>query len=147
MLNRIQFIGHAGRDAELRHLPSGSVVASFSVASTERWKDKNGEQQERTEWLRCNAFHRLAEICGEYVRQGQLVYVDGPLHTRQYTDKDGVERYSTECRVMSLKLLGRRDDEAREPRPAAKPSAKPAAKPAAAPATSFDDTDAEDIPF
>lgn len=142
MFNRVSFIGYAGRDAELRYLPNGSAVATFSVASTDKWKDKNGEAQERTEWLKCNAFDRLADVCGEYVRKGQLVYVDGPLHTRKYTDKDGVERFSTECRVQTLKLLGRRDDDAREPRPAA----KPAAKPAAAPATAFDDMD-DDLPF
>lgn len=133
MLNKVQFIGHLGRDPETRHMPNGTAVCNFSVASSERWKDKQGEQQERTEWLRCSAFDRLAEICGEYLRKGSLVYVEGSLQTRKYEDKDGTERYVTECRLREMKMLGGKPE-----REEAQPPARPRA--AAAP---FDD----DIPF
>ena len=153
MLNRIMFVGFLGKDAEVRYMPNGNAVANFSVASTEKWKDKaSGEPQERTEWLRCNAFDKLAEICGEYLTKGKLVYVDGPLQTRKYTDKDGVERYSTECRVQTMKMLGsgKSDDgdrppEQRENRAAAKERTKPQQS------TGFDNMDDDnmddDIPF
>ena len=169
MLNKIQFIGHLGRDAELRNLPSGVAVCNFSVASTERWKDKQtGEQQEKTEWLRCNAFDKLAEICGEYLRKGSLVYVEGSLQTRKFNDKDGNEQTSVECKLVSMKMLGgkpegdagggRGQQQERQPAQGRQqqqeaPQARraPARTPAARqdngrPSTGFDDMD-NDIPF
>jgi single-strand DNA-binding protein len=167
MLNKVQFIGHLGRDPEVRYLPSGSAVCNFSVAATERWKDKQtGEQVERTEWLRCNAFERLAEVCGEFLMKGSLVYVEGSLNTRKYTDKDGVEKVSVECKLTSMKMLGPRPEgggekeqqaPTRAPAPSGRtapaqaraaapaPSQAPRRAPAAA-ATGFDDMD-DDIPF
>ena len=110
MLNKIQFIGHLGRDPETRYLPDGMAVCNFPVASSEKWKDKStGEKKERTEWLRCNAFDRLAEICDEYLKKGSLVYVEGKLQTREYTDKDGIKRYATECRINEMKMLSSAD--------------------------------------
>lgn len=160
MLNKVQFIGHLGRDPETRHLPSGEAVCNFSVASTEKWKDKQtGEQKEATEWLRCSAFGRLAEICGDWLEKGSLVYVEGELKTRKYNGSDGVERYATECRVDTMKMLGRRRSEDAAPahqngasRPAPGRAAPPPTGHAAtrpAPATGgsgFDDMD-DDIPF
>lgn len=157
MLNKIQFIGHLGRDPEVRYLESGVAVASFSVASTEKWKDKtSGEKMEATEWLRVSAFDRLAEVCGEYLAKGSLVYVEGQLKTRGYTDKDGNERTVTECRLQSMKMLGGRPQQeggqaaapAQQQRPAAAPAQRPAPapRPPARQSGGFDDMD-DDIPF
>lgn len=155
MLNKVQFIGYLGRDVELRYLPSGAAIANFSVASTEKWKDKgSGEMQERTEWLRCNAFDRLAEICGEWLKKGSLVYVEGNLQTRKWTDKDGIEKYSTECRLSQMKMLGGKLKDAdgegdsttqqQGPAPHQRAGKPQVAKPDTG--TGFDDMD-DDIPF
>lgn len=160
MLNKIQFIGHLGRDPETRYLPDGMAVCNFPVASSEKWKDKStGEKKERTEWLRCNAFDRLAEICDEYLKKGSLVYVEGKLQTRKYTDKDGIERYATECRISEMKMLGGRPENAeqnttqqrREPEQRQAPARAPdreerprASQPRSA--GGFEDMD-DDIPF
>ncbi len=110
-LNKVQFIGHLGRDPEVRYTQSGAAVCSFSVASTERYKDKNtGEQVESTEWLSCVAWNQLGEICGEYLRSGSLVYVEGKLKTRKYQDKDGQDRYKTEAVLDTMRMLGPRQD-------------------------------------
>jgi single-strand DNA-binding protein len=114
-LNLCQFIGRAGRDPELRYLPSGEAVANFSIAVGWKGKDKEG-----TEWVRCNAFGRLAEIVGEYVNKGKQVYVAGRMSTRKWTDKDGVDKYTTEINVDRLQLLGGRDEGA-APAPAPSP--------------------------
>lgn len=149
-LNKVMFIGHLGRDPEVKYLPSGAAVCNFSVASSERWKDKNsGEMQERTEWLRCNAFERLAEVCGEYLKKGSLVYVEGKLQTRQY-EQDGATKYVTECRLDSMKMLGGRQQggEGEAPAPQQR-AAAPAPQRQQAPAKSsrgFEDMD-DDIPF
>ena len=159
MLNKVTFIGHLGRDPETRYMTSGVAVSSFSVASTEKWKDKStGEQKEETEWLRCSAFDKLAEIVGQYLKKGSLVYVEGALKTRKYTDSDGIEKFSTECRVTTMKMLGGRpqgDDynaggqqSSRAPaqRPAPSEQGGRAARPAQRPAPNFADMD-DDIPF
>ncbi len=150
MLNNAQIIGHLGKDPEVRYLPSGEAVANFSIATTEKWKDKNsGEPREETEWHRISTFGRLAEIVGEYVKKGSLVFVQGKIKTRKYTDGQGVERYSTEIRAETLKMLGGRDSNQGErsappaPRQAPAASQRPAAKPAPG---GFDDMD-DDIPF
>jgi len=111
MLNQAQIIGHLGRDPEIRYLPSGDAVAQFHVATTEKWKDKNtGEQREATEWHRITTFGKLAEIVGQYLKKGSLVYVAGKITTKKYTDRDGVERYATEIRADTMKMLGGRQD-------------------------------------
>ena len=135
-LNKVTIIGHLGKDPESRFLPDGKAVANFTVATSETWKDKeSGEKKEKTEWHRITAFGKLAEICGEYLKKGTLVYIEGKLGTRKWTDKEGVERYTTEITADTMKMLGGRTD-----RNESKPS-KPAAK--SAPQESFDD----DIPF
>jgi single-strand DNA-binding protein len=156
-VNKVILIGNLGRDPEVRYLPSGDAVANLNVATTEKWKDKNGEQQEQTEWHRVAFFGRQAEICGEYLRKGSQIYIEGRLQTRKWTDKDGNERYTTEIRGDRMQMLGARggagapelpgrDPSAREPEPSA--SAPSSGKPAAGgkkPAN-FDDLD-DDIPF
>ncbi len=155
-VNKVILIGNLGRDPEVRYLPSGDAVANLNLATTEKWKDKNGDQQEQTEWHRVAFFGRQAEICGEYLRKGSQVYIEGRLQTRKWTDKDGNERYTTEIRGDRMQMLGGRGagggaepparDAAREPEPSA--SAPPSGKPAGGskkPAN-FDDLD-DDIPF
>jgi len=103
-------IGNLGNDPDMRYMPSGDAVANFSVATTEKWKDKQtGEQKEQTEWHRVNVFGRLAEICGEYLHKGSKVYIEGSVHTRSY-EKDGIKRYSTEVKGRTMKMLDSRSD-------------------------------------
>ena len=107
MLNEIQIIGNLGKDPEVRYTPGGSAVVSFSVATQEKWKDKNsGEMQEKTSWHRVTAFGRLAEICGEYLKKGSQVYVSGRMESGKYTDKAGVEKYTADIVAKEMKMLG-----------------------------------------
>jgi len=111
MLNQIQIIGHLGRDPEVRQLPTGEPVANLAVATTEKWKDKNtGEAKQATEWHRVSMFGKLAEISGQYLHKGSLIYISGKLKTRKYTDKDGVEKYATEIQASEMKMLGGKPD-------------------------------------
>lgn len=107
-VNKVIIIGNLGKDPELRHLQNGDVVASFSIATTEQWKDKDGEKKEHTEWHRCIAWRRLGEIIGQYAKKGTQMYVEGKLQTRKWQDKDGQDRFSTEIVVGEMKLLGNR---------------------------------------
>lgn len=105
-------IGNLGRDPEMRYTASGEAICNFSIACSESWKDKNtGEKKEQTEWVRISAFSKLAEICGQYLKKGSQVYIEGSLRTRKWTDKDGVERYTTEIRCDEMKMLGGRNEE------------------------------------
>lgn len=105
-LNKCQFIGNLGRDPDVTYLPSGDAVANFSIACTEKWKDKNtGETKEATEWVRCVAFGRKGEIAGQYLKKGSPCYVECRMRTRSY-EKEGVKHYSTEFVVDNLILLG-----------------------------------------
>lgn len=105
-INKVILIGHLGRDPEVRYGADGVAIANISVATTETWKDKNGDKQEKTEWHRVSFFGKLAEIAAEYLKKGSLVYVEGRLQTRKYQDKDGVEKYSTEVIAQTMKMLG-----------------------------------------
>ncbi|GJH22453.1 single-stranded DNA-binding protein [Caballeronia novacaledonica] len=107
---KILIVGNLGQDPELRYLPNGDAVANFSVGVSERWKDANGAPVERTEWFRCSAFRRQAEIAGEYLKKGAQVLVEGKQQTRKYTAQDGTEKYSVELRVDSFTMLGSRAD-------------------------------------
>lgn len=151
MLNQAQIIGHLGRDPELRYLPNGDAIASLAIATTEKWKDKNtGEQKEATEWHRVSAFGKLAEIMGQYLKKGSLVFIHGKITTRKYTDKDGIDRYATEIRADEMKMLGGKDGgaqaqrQATPPRQAAPPRQQ--ADQAVSSGSGFDDMDS-DIPF
>lgn len=95
-VNKTILIGRLGKDPEVKYTTSGAPVANFSIATSERWKDKDGEQQERTEWHRIVAWNKLAELCGQYLSKGRQVYVEGRLQTRQWEDEGGGKRYTTE---------------------------------------------------
>ena len=106
-LNKVILIGNLGRDPEVRYTPDGTAVANFSIATSKEWKDKaTGEKKERTEWHRIVAFRRLAEICGEYLSRGKQVYIEGALQTRDWEDKDGNKRYTTEIVASQMLMLG-----------------------------------------
>lgn len=108
---KVILLGHLGRDPEMRYMPDGTAVATLNVATSETFKDRDGNKQERTEWHRVVFWGRTAEIAGEYLRKGSMAYVEGRLQTRKWTDKEGQERYTTEIRGDRLQLIGgRRDD-------------------------------------
>jgi single-strand DNA-binding protein len=109
-LNKAMLIGNVGQDPEIRTIPNGARVAQFSVATSRRWNDKNGQQQEKTEWHRVVAWEKLVEIIERYVKKGDRIYVEGEIEYRQYQDKDGVTKYSTEIRARDVVLLGSRSD-------------------------------------
>lgn len=158
-MNKAIIIGRLGRDPEVRYMPSGEAVCNFSVATSEKWKDKNsGEAKEETTWHRISAWGRQAEIVGEYLRKGSLVYIEGKMTQRKY-DKDGVEHTSHEIRLQAMEMLGGRsennggDAPAGEPRQQrhqgaapSRPQQRPAPAPTTGGASGFDDMD-DDIPF
>jgi single-strand DNA-binding protein len=164
-VNKVTLIGNLGRDPEVRYAPSGSAICNVAIATSRSWKDKtSGERQEETEWHRVVFYDRLAEIAGEYLKKGKSVYIEGRLKTRKWTDKDGVEKYTTEIIAQEMTMLGGRegggggggDDgysdqpqaRAEAPRRSAPPPRAPAPRPAPPQKTStgFDDMD-DDIPF
>ena len=108
-VNKVILIGNLGRDPETRYTTGGDAVTNLRIATTETWKDKSGEKQEKTEWHTVVLFGRQAEIAGEYLKKGRPVYIEGRLQTRKYTDKEGVEKYSTEIVGDRMQLLGGRD--------------------------------------
>lgn len=106
-VNKVIIVGNLGRDPETRYMPNGEAVTNVAVATTESWKDKNtGEKKELTEWHRITFYRKLAEIAGQYLKKGSQVYVEGRLQTRKWTDKDGVERYTTEIIADTMQMLG-----------------------------------------
>ena len=105
-VNKVILLGNLGRDPETRYTTGGDAVTNLNIATSEQWKDKAGEKQERTEWHRVVLFGRQAEIAGEYLKKGRSVYIEGRLQTRKYTDKDGVEKYSTEIVADRMQLIG-----------------------------------------
>jgi single-strand DNA-binding protein len=152
-VNKVIIVGNLGRDPETRYMPSGDAVTNITVATTDRYKDKqSGEMKEATEWHRISFFGKLAEISGQYLKKGSQVYVEGSLRTRKYTDKDGVEKYATEIRADTMQMLGSRQgmgggaEEGSYSRPAAPVAQRPAAAAKPAAPSGFDDMD-DDIPF
>jgi len=108
-VNKVIIVGNLGRDPETRYMPNGDAVTNVAVATTESWKDKNsGEKKELTEWHRITFYRKLAEIAGQYLKKGSQVYVEGRLQTRKWTDKDGVEKYTTEIIADTMQMLGGR---------------------------------------
>lgn len=143
-LNKVILIGNTGKDPEIRYMPNGKPVASFSIATSESWKDKaTGEKKESTEWHNCTAFDKLAEIIGQYVKKGQQLYVEGRIKTEKYTGKDGSEKYSTKIVVNEMKMLGGGKGEGGA-KPAPQQGGNQAWAPAASTAASTFD---RDIPF
>jgi single-strand DNA-binding protein len=161
-VNKVIIVGNLGRDPETRYMPNGDAVTNIAVATTENWKDKNtGEKKELTEWHRVTFYRKLAEIAGQYLKKGSQVYVEGKLQTRKWTDKENVERYTTEVIADSMQMLGSRQgmgggagapmDDDYSNAPAQRQSAPAAAagnapRQAARPAPNFSDMD-DDIPF
>ena len=168
-INKVIIIGNLGKDPEVRYMPSGSAICNVTVATSRQWKNKeSGEKNEETEWHRVALFDRQAEIAGEYLKKGSSVYFEGRLKTRKWTDKEGVERYTTEIIADVMQLLGSRqggggagagDDDGsggggysersapQRASPASRPqAAAPASRPAPKAATGFDNMD-DDIPF
>lgn len=161
-VNKVIIVGNLGRDPETRYMPNGEAVTNVAVATTESWKDKNtGEKKELTEWHRITFYRKLAEIAGQYLKKGSQVYVEGRLQTRKWTDKDGVERYTTEIIADTMQMLGSRQgmgggapmpmDEEYGSAPAPRQSANAGAAQsrgaaASRPAPNFSDMD-DDIPF
>jgi single-strand DNA-binding protein len=161
-VNKVILVGNLGRDPEVRYMPNGEAVANFSIATTDSWKDKSGQKQEKTEWHNIVMYRRLAEIAGEYLKKGRPVYVEGRLQTRKW-EKDGVTRYTTEIVADQMQMLGGReggssgsyDDAAydmnQEPSQQSAPSQSAQRPAASAPAagaggSGFDNFD-DDIPF
>lgn len=105
-INKAIIIGTLGRDPEVRYTAGGSAVANLSIATNESWKGKDGEKHEATEWHKVVLFGKTAEIAGEYLKKGRMVYIEGRLQTRKYQDKEGVERYSTEIVASDMQMLG-----------------------------------------
>jgi len=105
-LNKAILIGRLGGDPELRYTPQGSAVCSFNIATNEQYKDKEGKTIEQTDWHRIVAWNKLAEICGQYLKKGSLVYIEGKIKSRDYTDKDGVKKYITEIKADTMQMLG-----------------------------------------
>ena len=139
-VNKAIIVGNLGRDPEMRYLPSGEAVANLAIATTDKYKNKSGEMVESTEWHKVSFFGRLGEVCGEYLKKGSQVYIEGSIRTRKYTDKDGVEKYSTEIRGDRMQMLGSKGEPSAEQmrnRAAAKEVNKP---------SGFDDMD-DTIPF
>lgn len=157
-VNKVILIGNLGADPEMRYLPSGEAVAGLRVATTDKYKDKNGEMQDATEWHRVSFFGRTAEVCGQYLKKGSPVYIEGSIRTRKWQDKEtGQDRYATEIRGDRMQMLGgrssgdasyapdNRDDGGFSQAPA---SARPAAPAAASAAGGLGGADLDDdIPF
>src|SRR5258708_7376718 len=147
-VNRVIVLGNLGRDPETRYTPDGASVTTVSIATTSSWKDKNtGEKREETEWHRVVFFGRIAEIASEYLRKGSACYVEGRLKTRKWTDKDGVEKYTTEIVADQIQLLGKKSDDGGqrgEDTRASEPARQAGPKPAPKQAARIDDGD--DIP-
>lgn len=136
-VNKAILIGNLGADPELRYTPSGSAVVNFNIATTEKWRDKDGNMQERTEWHRIILWNRQAEVAKEYLRKGSSVYIEGRIQNRSYEDKDGVKKYVSEIIGQRMQLLGGRGGGPSEPGQSGPPPSPP------------DNLDAEDddLPF
>ena len=159
-VNKVIIVGNLGRDPEVRYTPNGSAVCNVTVATSRVRKNKDsGEKSEDTEWHRIVFFDKLAEIAGEYLKKGRSVYVEGRLQTRKWTDKDGVEKYTTEIVATEMQMLGSREgmgggassDEGggsgyERSAPASRPAGAAANRPAAKSTSGFSDMD-DDIPF
>ena len=150
-VNKVILVGNLGRDPETRYTTGGDAVTNIRVATTDTWKDKNGEKQEKTEWHTVVFFGRQAEIAGEYLKKGRQVYVEGRLQTRKWQDKEGQDRYTTEIVADRMQMLGSREGSgapvAAEPSERAPAPEPRAGKSAGAPAKkNVDDLD-DDIPF
>lgn len=110
-VNKVILVGNLGKDPDLRYTPSGAAVATFSLATSERFKGKDGQMQDRTEWHNIVVWNKLAEICGKYLHKGKQIYIEGRIQTRSYDDKEGNKRYITEIVAEEMQMLGRAGEE------------------------------------
>ena len=110
-VNKVILVGNLGKDPELRYTSAGTAVATFSLATSERYKDKSGEQQDKTEWHNIVTWRNLAEICGKYLHKGKQVYIEGRIQTRSYDDRDGNKKYMTEIVADQMQMLGSKGDD------------------------------------
>lgn len=153
-VNKVILVGNLGRDPEVRYMPSGDAMANLNIATTDTWKDKGGEKQERTEWHRVVMFGKQAEIAGEYLKKGSQVYIEGRLQTRKWTDKSNIERYTTEIVADRMQMLGSRSsggnfestDKDNDYNSSASYGDKPSSQSKTKTSTGFDDLE-DDIPF
>jgi len=150
-VNKVILVGRLGKDPETRYMTNGEAVTNVTLATSENWKDKSGEKQERTEWHTLVFYRRLAEIAGEYLKKGAQIYVEGKLQTRKWQDKEGKDRYTTEIIVNEMQMLGSKSGGAGSfevVERSAPSSGSSSAAPKAAPAAkgNFDNFD-DDIPF
>lgn len=139
-VNKVILLGNVGNDPDIRTLENNVKVASFRLATSERYTDRNGEQHENTEWHQVSAWNKTADIVERFVKKGGQLYVEGKIRTRKWTDKDGNERYSTEILAEGIQLLGRKDES--PARRASSPEESPALK-----ALKADDNPEQDLPF
>ena len=109
-VNKVILVGNLGNDPEVRYMPNGNAVANLSLATSESWKDQQGQVQERTEWHRLTMYRRLAEVAGEYLKKGSQIYVEGKLQTRKWQDQQGQDRFTTEIIVDQMQMLGGRGE-------------------------------------
>lgn len=144
MLNKVILIGRLGRDPEVRYMPNGEAVCNFSVATSESWKDKNGQRQESTEWHNVTMYRKLAEVAGKYLTKGSQVYLEGKIQSRKYQGKDGIERTAYEIIANEMKMLGGGNDGQQAQSAQAETPTPPRRQ--AAPATPVEDID-DDVPF
>ena len=145
-LNKAILIGRLGRDPEVRYMPNGEAVCNFSIATSETWKDQHGQKQERTEWHAITLYRRIAEVAGQYLKKGSLVYIEGRIQSRKYTGKDGIERTAYEIIGSEMKMLGGKAEGSSESANTAELPAPPSCQAPAAPAQPVDDID-DDLPF
>lgn len=135
MLNKVILIGRLGRDPEVRYMPNGEAVCNFSVATSEKYTDKNGQRQEATEWHNVTMYRKLAEIAGQYLTKGSQVYIEGKIQTRKYQGKDGIERTAYDIIANEMKMLGGNNQATQEQPKYPQGNAKPA------------DDISDDVPF
>lgn len=143
MLNKVILIGRLGKDPEVRYMPNGEAVCNFSVATSESWKDNNGQKQERTEWHNITMYRKLAEIAGQYLKKGSQVYLEGKIQSRKYTDKNGAERTAYDIIANEMKMLGGGNSEQQAQSAQAETPTPPRRQAPAAPVEDID----SDIPF
>ena len=144
-VNKAILIGRLGRDPEVRYMPNGEAVCNFSIATSETWNDQHGQKQERTEWHAITLYRRMAEVAGQYLKKGSLVYIEGRIQSRKYTGKDGIERTAYEIIGSEMKMLGGGNDSGQQNAQHIPPEPLSRQAPAA-PAQPVDDID-DDIPF
>lgn len=157
-VNKVILVGNLGNDPEVRYMPNGNAVANLSLATSESWKDQNGQIQEKTEWHRLTMYRRLAEVAGEYLKKGSQIYVEGKLQTRKWQDQQGQDKYTTEIIVDQMQMLGSNGSDRSQSQPSNsaqggqpspssasdnKPQPQGPAQPSGGSSEDFDD----DIPF